>query len=161
MNTKILLIGVVIVVFVAGGAFLFRGGTTEPTPSTDSSGLIIGKNAIYVAEQSPGQSISVAVVRLEEPGFVVIHEDANGAPGKVLGASNLLPTGETKNLGPIGLSRATTDGETMYAMLHIDDGDDAFEATSDKPAKNSISEEPVMTIVTVSADAIEPGAVNP
>ncbi|MBI2033675.1 MAG: hypothetical protein HYT13_01105 [Candidatus Liptonbacteria bacterium] len=160
MNTKTFLIVGVIIAVIAGVALFFGGGGRQPDTNGDSSGLIIGKNAIYVAEQAPSKTFSVAVARLEKPGFVVIHEDVLGAPGKILGASGLVPAGETKNLAPIALLRATSDGETLYAMLHLDDGDGAFDRALDKPAKDSVGGEPVMMIVTVSADVTEPGAVN-
>ena len=157
-------------VFV-GAVLFFRGDRKEPTPTGDTSGLIVGRNAIYVAEQAPSRTVLVAVARLEKPGFVVIHEDNAGPlrrsfneaskPGKILGTSGVLPAGETKNLTPIALSRMTKDGETLYAMLHFDDGDGVFDPSKDKPAIDSISKEPVMMIFTVSTDASAPAAVNP
>ena len=159
MNTKTFLIVGVITAVIAGAALFLGGGGRQADTGGDSSGFIVGKNAIYVAEQAPRRSISVAVVHLEQSGFAVIHEDAAGAPGKILGASGLLPTGETKNAS-IPLSRATKDGETLYAMLHLDDGDGAFDAAKDKPAKDSVGGEPVMMIVTVSVGAEEPADVS-
>ena len=162
MNIKTLLILVILVVAVGiGAAFLFLRETDEPGIAGDSAGLIIGKNAIYVAEQAPSQTISVEVVYLEQPGFVVIHENSNEKPGKILGVSGLLPTGETKDSLQISLSRSTVDGETIYAMLHHDDGDNIFDAAKDKPALDNLLNEPVMTIVVISQDVTEPGAVNP
>lgn len=126
---------------------------------SDSSGLVIGSNAIYIAEQMPGNSVEVQVARLEKPGFVVIYKDASGVPDEILGVSNFLLEGETKNL-EITLSRETVEGETIYAMLHFDDGDQVFNAASDLPALDASSSEPVMMIVSVSEDAMEPGEVN-
>lgn len=159
MRTKLLVLGVIIL--VSGFALFFRGGSKEPDSTGDSSGLIISSNAIYVAEQAPGRSVSVSVVRFEKSGFVVIHEDAAGAPGKILGASSLLPAGEMENLPPIMLSRAMMDGETIYAMLHFDNGDGKFDAADDKPVLDSVGGAPMMMVVTVSKDATEPGIVNP
>lgn len=165
MTIKALVILLVIVAIALGVAFIFRfrGGNAKlaSTASTgDSAGFIVGRNAIYVAEQSPSRTVSVAVARLEKPGFVVIHEDSAGKPGKILGTSSVLPTGEIKNLTPIGLSRTTKDGETLYAMLHLDDGDNIFDPAKDKPALDSLGSEPVMMIFTVSVGANELGAVN-
>ncbi len=162
LNKKIFFIPVIIIViFIIGIVVLFLSKNQGSIPSNNSSGLIISSNAIYVAEQVPGTSISVAVVRLEKPGFAVIHEDSNGVPDKILGASNLLQTGEAKNLPPIMLSRLTKDGETIFVMLHTDNGDGKFNAKEDKPALDSVGGEPVMMIVTISKDATEPGAINP
>jgi hypothetical protein len=54
------------------------------------------------------------------PGFVVIHVDNNGQPGRVAGFAPVAP-GWTYNLeAPINASIATP---TLYAMLHVDDGE--------------------------------------
>ena len=127
----------------------------------NSSGLVVGKNAIYVAEQVPSKAISIAVVRFEAPGFVVIHEDVAGVPGAILGRSSILAAGETESLALIPLSRATKDGEMIHAMLHLDDGDGVFDAGKDDPAEDRIGGKPVTMVVIVSADAVEPGVVNP
>ena len=159
MKTKNLLLGVIIIVIV--GIFLFLGNSgKEPDSAGDSSGLIISTNAIYAAEQAPGQEFSVAVVYLEKPGFVVVHEDNAGKPGQILSASALLPAGENKNTPPIALPRATKDGETLYAMLHLDNGDGQFDAVKDKPAQDKVGGVPVMMIIGVSQGATEPGAIN-
>ena len=161
MNTKISLIGGVIVVMIVSAILFFAGGNEGSDTPQDSAGLAIGANVIYVAEQAPLRTLTVALVRLEKPGFVVIHEDAAGAIGGILGASGVLPAGETKNLESIPLSRLTRDGETLYVMLHLDDGDGVFDALKDKPVLDPVSALPMMMIVTVSADAAEPSAVNP
>ncbi len=159
MKIKILLI-LAVVVITLGTVFFFRGSNTKTSITHDSTNLIVGRNAIYVDEQSLSRTVSVAVVRLEKTGFVVIHEDNAGKPGKILGASNALPTGETKNLTPIALSRTTLDGETLYAMLHLDDGDGTFDATKDKPAQDSVDGSPVMMIFSTSLDGSVPGIIN-
>lgn len=160
MSTKKLItLGIVIVIFVVITTFV-KSGNRGSGENHDSSNLIVGNNAIYVAEQAPGNSILVQVVYLEKPGFVVIHEDASESPGKILGASSLLRKGETKNLPAISLSREIKDGETIYAMLHLDNGDSEFDAKNDKPALDPTSGTPVIMIVSVGKDAAEPGAVN-
>ena len=150
----------IIVALMVGAILFLRGGSEESGIPSDSAGLVIGTNAIYVAEQAPLKTLTVAVVRLEKPGFVVIHEDAAGAPGRILGASNALPSGETQKLAPIPLSRMTRDGETLYAMLHLDDGDLVFDALKDTPALDRVGALPVMMAVTVSAQATEPDEVS-
>lgn len=160
MKTKTFLFLGIIIIVVAGAFLFLQDGDKEASPAGDSSGLIVSQNAIYVAEQAPGEGITVSVVHLETPGFVAIHEDVSGVPGKILGMSGLLPAGETKNLPPIALSRATKDGETLYTMLHLDDGDGTFDAAKDKPAQDKVGGSPVMMIFTVSAEAEEPTDVS-
>jgi hypothetical protein len=159
MNMKSFIFILVITVSL-GVAFLLLKDIKEFDTDEDSAGFVIGENAIYVVEQMPSRTISAAIVRLEKPGFVVIHEDRNGTPGNILGVSGLLADGETNSV-QITLSRSTLDGETVYAMLHLDDGDKMFDVVKDKPALDRIGGEPVMTIVSVIKDAVEPGAVNP
>lgn len=166
MSTKTLFIFSIVIgiVVVTGVVILLRGSREQPDYVDyvdDSSGLIIRNSAIYVAEQKPGDRVLVSLVRLEKPGFVVIHEDAAGNPGKILGVSSLLPKGETKNLLAVTLYRATKDGETIYAMLYFDNGDGAFDDINDKPVLDSVGGVPMLMVVIVSKDAAEPGIVNP
>lgn len=166
MNSKTLLVPALlifgaIVIIILGITLFFSDSGKKPDYADSPSGLIIGNNAIYAADQMPGYRVSVQVVYLKKPGFVVIYEDSNGAPGKVLGQSSLLAAGETKNLPPIALSRATKDGETIYAMLYFDNKDGKFDAINDKPPLDRVEGKPVMMIVAVSKDAIEPEPVNP
>ena len=163
MNRNVIIVFIFIVAVVASAVLLFRASSTVPKTSdlsNDSLGLIVGSNAIYVAEQAPSRTIAIDVVRLEKSGFVVVHEDASGEPSKILGASGILGAGETRNIAAVPLSRITRDGETLYAMIHVDDGDGVFDPLKDKPALDSTSAEPVMTIFNVSADATEPSAVS-
>lgn len=161
MNKNLLIVvGLVIIVVVIASA-LSAGNKPAPTPVSDgnSAGLIVGDNAIYVAEQAPGQSASVGVARLAQPGFVVIHEDQAGAPGAILGQSGLLAAGESENVS-ITLTRATQDQETLYAMIHLDNGDGSFDPAQDVPATDSTGGGPVMMMFTVSIEASEPAAVS-
>lgn len=158
MKIKALIISISLIAVTLGIIYL-RGSNKKIEPQ-NGSGFFINKNAIYVTEQAPGQHVVISVVRLKKAGYVVIHEDAVGAPGKVLGASSLLSNAEIKNL-PIALSRATQDNETVYAMLHFDNGDEKFNAADDKPVLDPVGNEPVMMVVTMSGDAVLPGVVSP
>ena len=91
---------------------------------------------------------------------MVIHEDANAAPGKIFGVSGLLTSCERKDSLEIPLLRPTVEEETVYAMLHIDDGDGMFDEIRDKPIFDPITGDPMMMIVLISKDAFEPDAVN-
>lgn len=151
---------VIIVAVIMGSALFFRSDRKRIDPPRSSTGLIIGANAIYVADQAPSRTIAVTVVRLFRSGFIVVHEESASVPGGILGSSGALPAGETNNPAPISLSRPTQDGETLYIMLHLDDGDGVFDVVKDKPALDPIGALPVMMIITVGAEATEPGAVS-
>ena len=160
MNRKVFVMFVIMVAVIVGTALFFRDIRDGSDSPSDSVGLIINANAIYVAEQAPSLTLAVAVVRLEKPSFVVVHEDVSGIPGRVLGVSSVLPAGETDNLTPIPLSRLTQDGETLYVMLHLDNGDGIFDAVEDKPALDPVGALPVMMIVIVGTEATEPDGVS-
>ncbi len=168
MKTKVFLVTGGIVVVMIGAVFLLGGGSSKlsptgsskPSSTSDSTGMIVGNNAIYVAEQAPSRTVLVAVVLFAKPGFVAIHEDNADAPGKILGASGVLSAGETKNTAPIALSRATKDGEKLYAMLYGDNGDGVFDTAKDKPLIDSATSQPVMMIFSISVGASEPGTVS-
>lgn len=160
MSLKIFFVLLAVIALIAGIAFFYgKNPNNGKTDSSGSTGFIVGKNSIYAPEQAPGRKILIAITNLEKPGFVVIHEDNEGAPSKILGVSRLIPQGETKKL-EITASREIKDGETLYAMIHLDNGDRNFDAADDKPALDSISGEPVTTIFTVTEEAEEPNAAN-
>lgn len=122
------------------------------------SGFRIGLNAIYVADQIPGQSIAIDVVALGEAGFVVIHEAEGEKPKAIIGASRLLPYGDTATL-PIVLSRQVLHGETFFAMLHRDNGDELFDPTQDTPIVSG-NGEPFMMQFMIDEKALEPGVIS-
>ncbi|OGN14423.1 MAG: hypothetical protein A3J47_03225 [Candidatus Yanofskybacteria bacterium RIFCSPHIGHO2_02_FULL_43_22] len=159
-NIKIILIFGTIIATGIGVMFVFFGNDDESGSVENSSGFFIRENAIYVAEQSPSNTVSVSIVRLEKPGFAVVHDDINEAPGEILGTSNLIISGETADSLLITLSRSTLDGETIYVMLHFDNGDGIFDLTKDKPVIDPVTNEPITMIVVISQDAAEPDTVN-
>jgi hypothetical protein len=74
------------------------------------------------ASEFPNQVV-IAQVTNAANGFIAIHEDdGNGGIGGVIGVSAFLPEGMHTDV-PVTLERNANDGETLYAMLHVD-GDD-------------------------------------
>lgn len=64
-------------------------------------------------------TVTMDVVTIGEPGWIVIHSDSQGAPGPVLGQT-LLEPGRTRNV-TVELS---AEGQTavLWPMLHVDTG---------------------------------------
>lgn len=150
------------IIVIAGVVSLFNAGRSNKSgPANDASGLIISDNAIYISEQMPGNSVSVQIVRLKNPGFVAVYEDFENKPGKILGVSGLIEAGEKENLPPIILSRPTKDKETIYAILYLDDGNGRFDIANDKQIIDPIGKVPMMMVVTVSKDAVDTGIISP
>lgn len=149
MNVKLFLLLIVAFVLAAGIGYY-----------KTTSGLLLGQNAIYVQDQAPGQSVTVAFATLEEAGFVVIHEAKDDNIGAVIGKSNLTPGGEAENLPPITLSRKTLDGETLFAMLHRDNGDKTFNAKEDAPITDNEGNPFMMQFIIDKEAGEPPGAVS-
>jgi len=104
-------------------------------------------NSINADDQPAGTMMAVSV-KTDKEAWAVIHEDADGKPGKILGA-HLFPAGT--HLGRIELLRGTEAGKKYYAMLHADDGDRAFAYETDLPLKNAAGN-PVMHAFMATAD---------
>ncbi len=150
---KNLVIGAVVVIVLIGIVMFL-----QKDKSGDSVGLMTGKNAINVAEQAPSSEARISLAVLEAKGYIVIHKISAGAPGEVIGASELLPKGKSENT-PVSLMSPMQIGQKYAAMLHLDDGDGVFDAVVDIPALDSVSGSPVMMEFEVSA-AGGPDAVS-
>jgi len=124
---------VFVVIIVIGGYFFLKNGKKEEAATdqaTDQSlfqenGFAERRSEILISDFSKGESITVDYVLMEVKGFVAIHGEVDGKPGEVLGASDLLETGETENI-VIPLTREVKGGEILFAFLHVDDGDGEF-----------------------------------
>ncbi|MCH7952057.1 hypothetical protein IH980_04955 [Patescibacteria group bacterium] len=102
----------------------------EASPSGEVR--IFEDSEVEISDTTLGDTVIATRVLLSVPGYVVIHEDADGKPGAIIGASDLLPKGESEGM-VVELDRPTEEGEVLYAMLHFDDGDLEFDAASDDP----------------------------
>ncbi|MEK9167940.1 MAG: hypothetical protein AAB769_01270 [Patescibacteria group bacterium] len=103
-------------------------------------------NTVSAPDQPAGYRVVLNSVAIAKEGWVVIHEDAGGVPGNVLGAQRF-DVGTYEN-SVVELLRNTTEGSTYYAMLHTDDGDKMFDLGKDAVMKNSQGA-PIMTAFKV------------
>lgn len=65
-------------------------------------------------------TVTVSRAVINEPGWIVIHADENGAPGPVIGFSPLIAGINAEVLVEVDLDGVT---DTLYAMLHMDQGE--------------------------------------
>ena len=95
--------------------------TAEATPEATAEAMM-GSEAVKVGDQeSDGASVMVDSVTAEADGWLVIHADADGAPGAVLGQT-AVPAGTTENV--VVLLDAALEGDAgLWAMLHVDAGE--------------------------------------
>lgn len=110
------------------------------SPSVESNALREVANGLIASGRLAGDPIIIEEVKLSEPGYVVIHEDDGGAPGAIIGVSDFLSAGTKKGV-EIQLDRASVVGETLWAMLHGDNGDGEFEFPgADAPLQDELGE---------------------
>lgn len=156
-----LFVVVLAIIIVSGGVYYFwaapvndglDGNQEEMNADSNMSAMRAEDNMVVVSEQRPGTSITGSLTVLAAPGYLVIHEDDNGAPGAILGASALLQPGENSNV-QVRLSRAARDGETLHAMLHFEKGGNtAFSAAEDTPVPSRLGG-PISGWFQISKDA--------
>lgn len=134
-----------ILLIIAIGAFIYWSDQKDKTaePAKDSSMVLAGQNAIYVADQLPGRKILVNAVILEKPGFVVIHAASGEAVGAVLGNSGLL-MGRQQQKVEINLNEPVADNDALFAMIHLDNGDGKFDPAQDNPGQDSLGNDVMM-----------------
>lgn len=132
---------IVIIVLIVIGILVFGGkgsenGDVSDVTDTDTSSNIdtTAPNRITMTDQYPGNVVFLSSVQLEKPGYVAIHEDASGKPGKVIGYAKF---DKGINPGRITLTSPLIDGKMYYAILHNDDGDNVFDETKDAAIKDA------------------------
>ena len=166
-STPLVVVLVILLVSVVGYFAFVRGPTAEEEPikqapisdSGDTAApLLVGDNAIYVSNVKPSASVKVGFAIFAGGGYVVVHEDREGKPGAIIGNSNILPQGESRDFG-VTLSRESIDTETLYAMLHSDNGDGIFNPAEDPPIKDDRGNVVLMKF-QVSNSAEEAGVIS-
>lgn len=156
-SSKGLIIGIIVVVVV--GIFVWRyfSGKTGPGKQVggEQAEQVAGiEDSIFVANQKPGRFVNVGRAVLSKKGFVAIHQEEAGAPGAIIGFSSLLNPVESKNFS-VTLNRKSVAGENMYAMIHWDNNNGAFNPAEDTAAMDKAGNI-VMAKFMISNSASEP-----
>lgn len=137
-SKKVVLTAIIFFLIGFGAAWLYTKPAEAPNYNDVSNDKIVGDqkntsdgiNALEVDDQKSGSTVVVKSVKLENPGWVAIHDDIDGVPGNILGAA-WFPKGE--NSGTVELLRNTEKEKTYLAVLHNDDGDKKFDHKIDVP----------------------------
>lgn len=136
------------------GKFEFPDGPDAPvkvgekvvTPAFMVSGLStveVMKPSVSVSDQEiVAGSVKVAKVFSEGPGWLVVHAQADGKPGPILGYATLEDGENVDVLVEIDTGQAT---ETLYAMLHTDAGETGEFEFPDGPDAPVVVDEKVVT----------------
>jgi hypothetical protein len=69
---------------------------------------------------------------LTQNGFLVLHKDQDGSPGEIIGTSNFLTAGFYQDI-LISVDSLDFGKNTVFVMIHADDGDEEFKAALDLP----------------------------
>lgn len=91
-----------------------------------------GREHVEVIDQNVMGKVTLLSAALKESGYVVIHKEEKGKPGKIIGISPILGTGLYSNKA-LPLTEDVMPGDILYAMLHSDNGDDTFNPAEDSP----------------------------
>lgn len=111
------------------GLFEFPGGPDVPvevegervTPPFSLTNLVAVQPYVMVVDQQVDESSVIVSAALSDgPGWLVVHAQAEGNPGPIIGSQALQP-GLTENL-KVKIEEADAT-ETLYAMLHVDAGE--------------------------------------
>ena len=83
-------------------------------------------SSVIASDQTPDPADVVIIdqVVAADAGWSVVHEDSDGGYGAVLGQT-AVEAGEATDVA-VTLSRTCADGETLHAMLHVDQGEEGL-----------------------------------
>lgn len=107
---------------------------TESAEATEGAGF--GDSSIAASDQSAGNTVTIDTATFTKPGYIVVHEQKGLEADKPIGQSVLYLPGTVADVS-VKLNRPSKAGETLYVMLHDDDGDGTYEFPGpDAPTQN-------------------------
>jgi predicted lipoprotein with Yx(FWY)xxD motif len=134
--------------------------TAAPGPPTSPA------EVVFEDQESDGSEIVVASVTLPSPGFIAVHGNDGGAPGPVVGHSDLLPAGTSTDV-TVTLDTPLESTDLLFPMAHIDvNGNGEYEffppdEVTDGPASTAAGEVAVVGAeVTVAGSSAMASAIE-
>jgi predicted lipoprotein with Yx(FWY)xxD motif/polyisoprenoid-binding protein YceI len=121
---------------------------------------VINLNAVepYVSvmdQQVEADSVKISEVQIDGPGWLVVHAQADGKPGPIIGYQALEPGLSKDVVVKISVPDAT---ETLYAMLHTDAGElGTFEFPDGPDAPIAVDGNVVTPAFVISSSSTETG----
>lgn len=98
--------------------------TTATTEAEEMAGPEMSPVELVVdAQTSDGSTIVISSVTLPASGFVAVHSNLDGAPGPVIGVSDLLSDGTSTDV-TITLDQPLAATDMVFPMVHIDVDED-------------------------------------
>ena len=115
----------------------------EPTPAPEPEVA----NTLVLADVKAGKEVMVSSVTLNQDGSIVIHKQVKGAPGTVIGTLTLKKGSYTDQ--KVALNEAVKVGDTIYPMLHPDNGDGKYVAEEEGTPLNGADGKAVVLTMKV------------
>lgn len=153
-KTYTIVIAIVVIILIILGIYSFtkKSGTDAYNGTmTDTKNTPAADYSLTVDDQFPGTVVYVSTASLVKPGFVVIHKNVGGKAGAVIGAKAFVAG---TNPGQVDLTESTIEGQSYYAMIHVDNGDGKFDAATDAVAKDKTGKE-VMVKFNATTKVVE------
>jgi hypothetical protein len=126
----------------------------DPTPTVS----ILADDQFLAAADS--NTVWINTVNSEGPGWAVVHEtEGDGSTGAIIGHA-AVSDGESTDV-EVTLDRDVVDGETLVAMLHVDEGTEGdFEPDGDDGPALDDNDDPVVDDFVVTLPKVEPAATQ-
>lgn len=136
-----------------GADVAIKSGNANVTRS-----FTVNLNSLTVEDQAVvDNTITISNVVLEGDGWIVVHADSEGAPGAVIGVSELITAGSHDNVViTFDESAEVSVGDDLWIMLHEDTGvagEYEFDGESefDHPLTGD-DDAPIMTSITITEE---------
>lgn len=102
----------------------------------ENGGVQMSDNSVQVPDQPAGLRVILPSLSVGQDSWVAIHEDMDGSVSPVILGASRFDAGEYTD-EVANLLRNTEEGNTYYAVIHVDDGDKEFDPEKDTPVTNS------------------------
>ncbi len=99
---------------------------------SESTAVSKADYSVSIKNQAPGNRVTIETLKLPATAWLGIHDNQNGKPGVILGARRFRKGEYTNEFVQLFIAPMKA-GETYYAILLKDDGDDTFDYTKDTP----------------------------
>ena len=158
MKNKGIIFFILIILVIIAGFLLFNAFLKENVIEQEVQKEIVTDKettqSLVVPEQAGGNEIFIERAVLSNAGYVVIHREKDGDPGEIIGVSEFLPEGTRENF-LMSIDEEAVEGDTLFAMIHIDDGDGVFDENLDIPLVDDKDNMVLAKFIIVDEGALE------
>ena len=121
MNKKILAF-IIIIALIVIALFAINSVLKKDVEESEVTPEEVIVPSVSAPDQAGGMEVFINEVVLLDGGYVAIHREFDGVASTTIGVSGFLPAGTATNF-LISLDEEVVEGDMLFAMLHVDDGD--------------------------------------